>query len=123
MLRGIHFTVSANASCTFELLVVCSYTVVLCFVIKNLLDRPSRITPAMSKASCGALESFRVVRVPSFAYFYESIQTLKSAGAWFVGTSDADSAPRYGKPLIELRDLEIRPEEKIVVVLGKFFLL
>ncbi|PIO72725.1 RNA methyltransferase, TrmH family [Teladorsagia circumcincta] len=78
---------------------------------------PSRITPAMSKASCGALESFRVVRVPSFAYFHE---TLKSAGALFVGTSDADSAPRYGKPLIELRDLEIRPEEKIVVVLGKF---
>ncbi|KAK6052244.1 glycosyl hydrolase family 38 protein, partial [Cooperia oncophora] len=55
---------------------------------------PSRITPAMSKASCGALESFRVARVPSFAHFHES---LKSAGASFIGTSDASSAPRYGK--------------------------
>ncbi|KAK5978744.1 hypothetical protein GCK32_009735 [Trichostrongylus colubriformis] len=81
--------------------------------------RPSRITPSMSKASCGALETFTVARVPSFMHLHKA---LKSVGASFVGTSDASSAPRYGKPVIELKNLKIRPEEKIVVVLGKFFI-
>ncbi|EYB87223.1 hypothetical protein Y032_0266g698 [Ancylostoma ceylanicum] len=77
--------------------------------------RPSRITPAMSKASCGALECSRVVRVPSFLSFHK---TLKSAGAVFVGTSDAVSARKFGKPTIELNELEVQSGQKLVVVLG-----
>ncbi|EPB76133.1 RNA methyltransferase, TrmH family, partial [Ancylostoma ceylanicum] len=110
---------------------------------------PSRITPAMSKASCGALECSRVVRVPSFLSFHKvlstiglfhmlapteqlneqrthiphieltrHLQTLKSAGAVFVGTSDAVSARKFGKPTIELNELEVQSGQKLVVVLG-----
>ncbi|CAJ0597984.1 unnamed protein product [Cylicocyclus nassatus] len=76
---------------------------------------PSKITPAMSKASCGALECFRVTRVPSFTSFYE---ILKRAGALFIGTSDAVSARKFGKPAIELEALEVEKEQELVLVLG-----
>ncbi|KHJ77665.1 hypothetical protein OESDEN_22715 [Oesophagostomum dentatum] len=48
----------------------------------------------MSKASCGALEYFRVTRVPSFLTFHKA---LKSAGAVFIGTSDAVAARKIRK--------------------------
>ncbi|VDO87821.1 unnamed protein product [Heligmosomoides polygyrus] len=69
----------------------------------------------MSKASCGALESFHLTRVPSFLSYHK---LLKSAGARFLGTSDADSAIKYKKPLMDLRDLKVQPKEKVVIVLG-----
>ncbi|VDL82355.1 unnamed protein product [Nippostrongylus brasiliensis] len=68
---------------------------------------PSRITPAMSKASCGALETFRITCVPSFDSFYS-----------FIGTADPQAGRKYGKPQVELEKLELQRDEKIVVVLG-----
>ncbi|KHJ93287.1 hypothetical protein OESDEN_06808 [Oesophagostomum dentatum] len=82
----------------------------------SLTFRPSRITPAMSKASCGALECFRVTRVPSFLTFHKA---LKSAGAVFIGTSDAVAARKFGKPTIELSEVEVGSDQKLVVVLGE----
>ncbi|KHJ93288.1 RNA methyltransferase, TrmH family [Oesophagostomum dentatum] len=69
----------------------------------------------MSKASCGALECFRVTRVPSFLTFHKA---LKSAGAVFIGTSDAVAARKFGKPTIELSEVEVGSDQKLVVVLG-----
>ncbi|ETN72472.1 hypothetical protein NECAME_18828 [Necator americanus] len=69
----------------------------------------------MSKASCGALECFRVTRVPSFLSYHKA---LKSAGAVFIATSDAISARKFGKPTIELNELEVDSEQKLVIVLG-----
>ncbi|WKY02183.1 hypothetical protein Q1695_015864 [Nippostrongylus brasiliensis] len=76
---------------------------------------PSRITPAMSKASCGALETFRITCVPSFDSFYS---ILKPAGAKFIGTADPQAVRKYGKPHVELEKLELQRDEKIVVILG-----
>ncbi|VDM66016.1 unnamed protein product [Strongylus vulgaris] len=75
---------------------------------------PSKITPAMSKASCGALECFRVIQVSSFLSFYKA---LKSAGALFIGTSDANSARKFGKLTIALCNLEVEKSQKLVLVL------
>ncbi|CAD6187743.1 unnamed protein product [Caenorhabditis auriculariae] len=74
---------------------------------------PKKVTPSMSKSSCGALERLPVEQVPSFEHFY---QKSKDAGAQIVATCDPAAAQRFGLRCTELKSW--RPSSNVALVLG-----
>jgi 23S rRNA (guanosine2251-2'-O)-methyltransferase len=59
-------------------------------------DRSVRPTPAVSKASAGALEHSRLVQVTNLA---NTLAALKTAGFWVAGTDVAADQPLFGSDL------------------------
>ncbi|VDM37171.1 unnamed protein product [Toxocara canis] len=76
---------------------------------------PKTPTPAMSKASAGALERFPIYNIEEFASFHERMRNI---GFKFIGTADENSAVAKGyQSPIRLCDFR-QTKDKTVVILG-----